>query len=92
MNTASATIVKAIPANAVLPGIVATGNRVCQGAKYHSPSPVLVHEVELADRTVLLCGVCRGNLAVLHTLLGANPKLSWPVLRCFGNRLRSLLL
>jgi hypothetical protein len=91
MNSAPALIVNAIPADAALPGVVATGDRVCEGAAYHSPTPLLLHEVELKDRTVLLCGTCRGNLAVLHTLLRADDELPWTVMRCFGNLLRSLL-
>ncbi|MCU1529756.1 MAG: hypothetical protein JWP75_3519 [Frondihabitans sp.] len=91
MNSAPALIVNAIPADAALPGVVATQGRVCEGAAYHSPTPLLLHEVELENRTVLLCGNLRGNLAVLHTLLRADNELPWTVKRSFGNRLRSLL-
>lgn len=76
-----------------LPGVL-TATLVCQGARFHSPTPLLVHEAELANgRTVHLCGTCRDNAAVLSALLREHSnELTWPVRREFGNQLRSLLI
>lgn len=69
-----------------------TQNYICQGARFHSPTPLEVHRV-LIDRTaVRLCGVCRDNLQLLTELLNAEGKrLEWPVLREFGSGIRDLL-
>lgn len=77
---------------ASIPGIPADGPLACEGAKFHSPSPLLLHEIELADdRKVILCGVCRDNLDVLRSLMIVRPTLPWAVRREFGNRLRALV-
>lgn len=63
----------------------------CEGAKFHSPSPIVLHEVDLPDgRIVPLCGVCRDNLTILQRLIEAQPDLPWATQREFGNKLRSL--
>lgn len=76
-----------------LPGLPAT-ERDCEGAKFHSPTPLLLHEVELSDgRVVWLCGVCRANASVLAALIAQfAQELEWPVRREFGNRLRALVI
>jgi hypothetical protein len=65
----------------------------CEGAKFHSPRPLIVAEVILAGgRKANLCGVCRDNLLVLRELLNKyDGSLPWDVRREFGNRLRSLV-
>jgi hypothetical protein len=77
-----------------LPGRLADHPLTCQGARYHSPQPLLLHETLLPDgRMVLLCGTCRNNLGVLQLLLQEHGKeLAWPVRREFGNTLRALLI
>jgi hypothetical protein len=75
-----------------LPGRPADNGHECAGAKFHSPSPLLLHRVDLGGRYVLLCGTCRSNLAVLSALLDHHRELAWPVRRSFGNRLRELLI
>lgn len=73
-----------------LPGAPAT-DRECEGAKFHSPSPLVLHSVEVAGETVHLCGTCRENMEVLRHLLVQNGgDLPWPVRREFGNRVRAL--
>lgn len=74
-----------------LPGIT-TDQATCQGSKHHSPQPLLVNEVLLANgESVLLCGTCEDNLLVLQRLLDAhNGSLPWPVRRCFGNIIRAI--
>jgi len=70
---------------------IPTDNVSCDGAKFHSPRPLLVMPVELPNgRDVYLCGVCRDNLRVLQELEKEHGSLSWAVRREFGNRLRSL--
>lgn len=84
-------IADALPTDAEqrLGAYLADEGRVCEGAKFHSPNPLVLHEVRLpGGREVLLCGTCRDQLRVLH-LLGPNP--DWSVARCFGNRVRLLL-
>lgn len=75
-----------------LPGRVADGVE-CQGAKYHSPTPLVLHAVVIDGKEILLCGTCRSNVSVLRALIDAHgDDLSWPVRREFGNRLRALLI
>ena len=75
----------------VLPGSLALG-RECVGAKFHSPTPLILNEVEVAPgQVVWLCGTCQANLEVLQHLLVQNDgDLPWPVRREFGNRVRAL--
>lgn len=71
-----------------LPGVPA--DEACQGAKHHSPRPLVLHDVALPDgTTVLLCGTCQDNLQTLEFLRTAGP-LDWPVRREFGNQIRAL--
>jgi hypothetical protein len=72
-----------------LPGRI-NDDELCQGAKFHSPTPLVVHAVTVSGRE-WLCATCRDNLAVFrHLLAEAGGSLPWPVARCFGNRLRAL--
>ena len=73
-----------------LPGIAA--DAACQGAKHHSPRPLLLREVALPDgRNALLCGTCADNLETLvHLLRTAHGPLPWPLKREFGNQIRAL--
>lgn len=73
------------------------GDDACQGAKFHSPSPLVLQEVDLVpwsptvSEIVLLCGTCVDNLSVLQDLLAVNEGvLSWAVRREFGNLIRGL--
>jgi hypothetical protein len=75
-----------------LPGRPTTDGQVCAGAKFHSPTPLVLHEVEINGQPVQLCGTCRSNLGVLRALLTRHGELPWPVRREFGNRLRELLI
>lgn len=75
---------------AALPGDPSEGTE-CEGAKFHSPTPLRVHLVDLGTgRWVTLCGTCRDNAAVLVLLeqLGIDDV---PWRRGFGNRLRRLV-
>lgn len=64
--------------------------RGCEGSKFHSPTPLILHEVTLTSgRIVMLCGTCKDNYAVV-TLLLDRDKDSWPVRRQFGNVIRAL--
>lgn len=73
----------------------------CEGARFHSPTPLFVQETALVNPewgkravpspTALLCGTCRDNLLVLQALLGAHQgALAWEVRREFGNDIRRL--
>lgn len=83
-----------------LPGDATVGNgHQCEGAKYHSPSPLVVHRVPLVDdplqsrpeHWVFLCGTCEDNLNVLMSVLRlCEGDVPWPVRREFGNLIRSV--
>ena len=70
----------------------------CEGSKFHSPTPLVLHSVDLVpwDNTgnkvyAKLCGTCRENLWVYQQLLmNNNGDMSWELQRCFGNRIRAL--
>lgn len=77
----------------------------CEGAKFHSPTPMFVHHVNLVSERwsvdaarlrpdrAWLCGTCRDNLVMLQQLLAATQgDLDWEVRREFGNDLRALAL
>lgn len=63
----------------------------CQGAKYHSPTPLHVREVNIGGKKVPLCGTCQDNLNVYQELKKRTPDgVPWKVRREFGNRLRQI--
>jgi hypothetical protein len=78
----------------------------CQGAKYHSPAPLMVRPVYLKDAvdflvqgnprtygrpTVFLCATCTDNLrAYLALMVATGGQLEWPARREFGNLIRHL--
>lgn len=64
----------------------------CQGAKYHSPNPLLVEEVDLpSGETVTLCGTCVDNLRVLQAVMDHHDgEAPWPLRREFGNQIRAI--
>lgn len=75
-----------------LPGTLAL-DRECAGAKFHSPTPLVLHEVEVGGDPVLLCGTCAANLRVLqHLLVQTDGDLPWTVRREFGNLIRAIAL
>lgn len=73
-----------------------TEERECQGAKFHSPRPMIVHpftwrRADGEDEIVYLCGTCTDNVQVLLALLkGRQGFVPWSVKRCFGNLVRSV--
>jgi hypothetical protein len=78
-------------------GWFASDGTLCEGAKFHSPTPLVLRDVSLipgsspVDLTAVLCATCADNLSVLQQLLVANDgELPWPVRREFGNQLRAL--
>lgn len=81
--------------SAELPGIP-TDQHTCQGAKFHSPRPMVVHPFHMhradsEDEIVYLCGTCSDNVQVLLTLLKGNKgEVSWPIKRHFGNLARAV--
>lgn len=66
---------------------------LCAGARYHSPSPLVVHEVEITDtESVFLCGTCLDNFRVYRAILEAHEgNAPWPLRREFGNLIRALV-
>lgn len=79
-----------------LPGVLSLEGE-CEGAKFHSPTPLILHEVALAPSgagtTALLCATCCDNLRVLQHLLTTNAgDVPWVVRREFGNMIRALAL
>ena len=74
-----------------LDGVLADGIE-CEGARYHSPNPLILHRIEVEDGdVVLLCGTCRDNLDVFDRLMRSQEgELAWPVRREFGNLIRAI--
>lgn len=81
-------------------GTLNTDDR-CEGAKFHSPNPLLVIEVPIVDPdwpgattvgpTAWICRTCFDNLRVYRHLLGeCDGQLAWPIRREFGNQIRAL--
>lgn len=70
----------------------------CEGSKFHSPTPLILHRVDLVpwDNTgekvyAKLCGTCRENLWVYQQILQKNNgEIEWELQRCFGNKIRAL--
>jgi hypothetical protein len=81
--------------SAELTGVV-TDQHECQGAKFHSPRPMIVHPFELPQsegEIVYLCGTCADNVQVLLALLTAREgSVPWVVQRCFGNLARRVAM
>lgn len=71
-------------------------DRVCTGAKFHSPTPLILHEVKIGpepEQVVWLCGTCSDNLSVLrHLLTESGGDLPWALRREFGNMIRAIAL
>lgn len=75
-----------------------SGEQVCEGARHHSPTPLLVTHIDLAEEfgsttqaKAWLCGTCHDNLRVYQHLLEAHEGvLDWGVRREFGNLIRAL--
>lgn len=89
----------------VLPGILAETPVSCEGAKFHSPQPMLVSEFIItraglvehlgatAPDSVWLCGTCSGNVNVMLSLLAAHGgNLPWEARREFGNLVRAIAM
>lgn len=89
----------------VLPGILAESPVSCEGAKFHSPQPMLVSEYVVArdglieqlgatvPESVWLCGTCSANVNVLLSLMAAhNGTLPWEARREFGNLVRAIAM
>lgn len=75
-----------------LPGIPAHDHD-CQGSRFHSPRPMIVHRTEMPGNPgehLYLCGTCLDNMRLLTTLQQACP-LPWTARRCFGNTIRALV-
>ena len=64
----------------------------CQGARFHSPTPLTTSMLALpTGRQVSLCPTCSANLGMfIHLAHVAPEKLTWPVLREFGNTIRAM--
>lgn len=79
-------------------GWYAEGLAACQGSRFHSPQPLVIHDcviwpdMKITDEDehiVTLCGVCRDTLCVLQELYAAyDGAVPWPVRREFGNIIR----
>lgn len=75
-----------------LPGIPAHDHD-CQGSKFHSPRPMIVHRLEMPHKPgepLYLCGTCLDNVRLLTALEHATP-IPWTARRCFGNTIRALV-
>lgn len=86
-----------------LPGVLAETDGPCQGARFHSPRPLIVREYLVRDNSLVevtsvvapsdavwLCATCASNVEVLVTLLRLHGALPWSARREFGNAVRSI--
>ena len=74
-----------------LPGILAD-EHTCQGSKFHSPRPMVVHPFSMPhtpEGMIYLCGTCMDNVQLLLAIQ-AQGEVPWSVQRCFGNLTRSV--
>lgn len=72
-----------------LPGTLASEHE-CQGSKFHSPRPMVLHPLPVPHspgEMIYLCGTCRDNVRLLLELQKQG-EVPWPVKRCFGNLVR----
>lgn len=75
-----------------LPGIPAHDHD-CQGSRFHSPRPMIVHRTEMPHRPgepIYLCGTCLDNVRLLAAL-ETTTTVPWPARRTFGNTIRALV-
>jgi hypothetical protein len=87
-----------------LPGALAENGDVCEGAKHHSPRPLIVHEFEVrrdglrvieaiedVPDSVWLCATCADNVRVALALFASHGgALPWEARREFGNLVRAI--
>lgn len=87
-----------------LPGILAESELACEGARFHSPRPLVVREYVVRDGAVVivdgpetheagvwLCGTCASNVEVMASLMAAyDGALPWAARREFGNSVRAI--
>lgn len=88
-----------------LSGALVDNPTACEGAKFHSPRPLLVQEYVVTqvtlvacagvtpqgEQTAWLCGTCADNVRVALALLAAHGgALPWQALREFGNSVRAI--
>lgn len=74
-----------------VPGVLAS-EHTCQGSKFHSPRPMVVHPVPMPHAPggmIYLCGTCSDNVRLLLALQEQGP-VPWTVQRCFGNLIRAV--
>lgn len=71
-----------------LPGVL-TNAHECQGSKFHSPRPMVVHPFPALGEMIYLCGTCSDNVRLLLALQ-AQGEVPWTVKRCFGNLIRAV--
>lgn len=65
----------------------------CQGAKFHSPSPLITRrycETGMDLGELWLCPTCTKNLVCFLHLFNSELQMDWPLLREFGNSIREL--
>lgn len=77
-------------------------SHVCEGSKFHTPTPMVVDSYPLVpatwgplrvlpSQTVWLCGTCRDNLTLLQQIwVSLDGDVPWLVRREFGNTIRAL--
>lgn len=78
--------------HAELPGIP-TREHECQGSKFHSPRPMVVHPFPMPHvpgEMIYLCGTCSDNVRLLLAL-ESQGEVPWTVKRCFGNLVRAVV-
>lgn len=73
-------------------GRIFSSKYTCQGSKFHSPTPLVVHRVIIKQKVFFLCGTCQDNAELLVDLIQAEKNsVPWIVLREFGTQIRKLV-
>lgn len=74
-------------------------NDSCAGATFHSPTPLMLHEVPLdpywggCSMMAWMCATCADNLKSFQCLLVEHEgEIPWALQRQFGNVLRALAM
>lgn len=77
-----------LPPNGQL--FVRASKHPCEGAKFHSPQPLVTRHWQFGDYQPYLCLNCESKLETLLFLEDESGGLSWPTLREFGNQIRTI--
>lgn len=68
--------------------VVRASEHPCEGARFHSPQPLVTRHWKFGDYELYLCLNCESKLEILLHLEDRSGGLDWPTQREFGNQIR----